>query len=179
MQTAKRVWSVLTTILVVLVVAVALLLVGLRIFGLRTFSVLSGSMEPTYHTGSLIFVQPKEAQEIKVGDPISFVMNDDLVVATHRVTKVETDSEGVIFFTTKGDANRFEDGSPVHEANLIGKAVFSIPLLGYVVSYVRTPPGTYVAVAAGALLILILFIPELVKAFRKERNPEESAGSSK
>ena len=35
----------------------ALLLVGVRLFGMQVFTVLSGSMEPTYQTGSLIYVK--------------------------------------------------------------------------------------------------------------------------
>ena len=50
----QRVWNAATTVLVVLVVILALLLVGVRLVGFRPMCVLSGSMEPTYHTGSLI-----------------------------------------------------------------------------------------------------------------------------
>ena len=54
----QRVWNAATTVLVVLVVILALLLVGVRLVGFRPMCVLSGSMEPTYHTGSLIYVKP-------------------------------------------------------------------------------------------------------------------------
>lgn len=56
-KTVKKIWNILTTVLVGLVVLLALLLVGARVVGLQVFSVLSGSMEPTYHTGSLIYVK--------------------------------------------------------------------------------------------------------------------------
>ena len=52
----QKVWNAVTTVLVILVVVLALLLVGVRLVGLRPMCVLSGSMEPTYHTGSLIYV---------------------------------------------------------------------------------------------------------------------------
>lgn len=55
-KAVKKIWNIATTILVVLVVALAVLLVGARIIGLQVYAVLSGSMEPTYHTGSLIYV---------------------------------------------------------------------------------------------------------------------------
>lgn len=53
----KKIWNVISSILVALVVLLALLLVGARVVGLQVFTVLSGSMEPTYHTGSLIYVK--------------------------------------------------------------------------------------------------------------------------
>ena len=56
-KSLKRVWNVVSSILVALVVILALLLVGARVAGLQVFTVLSGSMEPTYHTGSLIYVK--------------------------------------------------------------------------------------------------------------------------
>ena len=56
-RSLKKIWNVISSILVAVVVLLALLLVGARIVGLQVFTVLSGSMEPTYHTGSLIYVK--------------------------------------------------------------------------------------------------------------------------
>ena len=52
-KSLKKIWNVISSILVALVVLLALLLVGARVVGLQVFTVLSGSMEPTYHTGFL------------------------------------------------------------------------------------------------------------------------------
>lgn len=165
MKGFKKVLNVITTILVILAVLLAVALVGVRLIGFQVFTVLSGSMEPTYHVGSLIYVQKTDPESIKVGDPITFVLNDDLVVATHRVVEIDRGEDGALRFTTKGDANAAIDGSPVHQNNLIGVPKFTIPYLGYFSSYVQHPPGTYVAIAAGAVLILLLFLPELIKTF--------------
>ena len=53
----KKAWNIISSILVALVVLLAIALVGVRLFGLQVYTVLSGSMEPTYHTGSLIYVK--------------------------------------------------------------------------------------------------------------------------
>lgn len=98
----KRLWNIVTTVLVAAVVLLAVLLVGVRLVGLTPFVVLSGSMEPTYPTGALIYVKKVPAEQIQVGDPITFVMNEDLVVATHRVVDIDGENQR---FTTKGDAN--------------------------------------------------------------------------
>lgn len=164
-KTVKKIWNSFTTILVVLVVLLAVLLVGARLVGLQVFTVLSGSMEPTYHTGALIYVKKVDTQKIQVGTPITFMMDED-TVATHRVVEVVPDEEdpSVIRYRTKGDANDAVDGGLVHYKNVIGTPVFTIPYLGYVASYIQQPPGTYVAISAGAIILLLMFVPDILKA---------------
>lgn len=67
----KKVWDIVSSVLVGLVVLLAALLVGARLVGLQVFTVLSGSMEPTYHTGSLIYVKKVDPFTIKEGQPIT------------------------------------------------------------------------------------------------------------
>ena len=165
----KKIWNGITTVLVALVVLIAVLLVGVRLTGLQVFTVLSGSMEPAYHTGSLIYVRDADPYELKVGDVITFMLDED-TLATHRIVEVVPDEEdaSVVRFRTKGDANDVEDGSLVHYKNVVGSPVFSIPYLGYVADYIQNPPGTYVAVAAGAVLLLLVFIPDLFEEDEKK-----------
>ena len=152
--------------LTVAAIMVAFLLAGVRLLGVEAYAVLSGSMEPTYPTGSLIYVKPVSPEAIREGDPITFVLNEDLVVATHRVVTVDEENRS---FITKGDANDAVDGTPVRFENLLGKPVFCIPLLGYVAAYVRQPPGLYVAIAVVAVMLLLAFLPDLL---RKTRSPK-------
>ena len=132
-RSVKRIWNAVSSIAVALVVILAILLVGARLVGLQVFTVLSGSMEPTYHVGSLIYVKKVDPYTIEVGQPITFMLDED-TVATHRVVGIVPDEEDptVIRFRTKGDANDAEDGSLVHYKNVVGTPVFSIPRLGYV-----------------------------------------------
>lgn len=166
----KKIWDTVTTVLVVLVVIFAVFLMGSRLIGLQVFNVISGSMEPTYSVGDLIYVKSVDPDSVKVGDPITFVLNEDLVVATHRVVAIDSENR---HFTTKGDANETEDAAPVHFNNLIGVPVFSIPLLGYVSAYIQNPPGTYVAIAIGVVLLAAVFLPDaLAKKDKKEETEE-------
>ena len=170
----KKIWNTVATVLVVLVVLLAVALVGVRIIGFRVFTVLSGSMEPTYHVGSLIYVKSVDPQEVKVGDPITFVLNESLTVATHRVVEINTGDDGMLRFITKGDANQSVDGgNGVHEKNLIGKPVFSIPYLGYLANYIQHPPGMYVAIAFVALLLLLAIVPDLISPDEKKNKHEK------
>lgn len=167
---AKKVLNITVTVLVAAAVLLAVLLAGVRLFGLQPYTVISGSMEPTYHTGSLIYVKKVNPEEVEVGQAITFVLNEDLTVATHRV--IEIDEENQRFYT-KGDANETADGAPVHFKNLIGIPVFSIPYLGYVSNYIQNPPGLYVVIAAGAALLLLMFLPELLSVWHKEEPETE------
>ena len=161
-KTLKKILNVISTILVAIVVVLALLLVGARFIGLNVYTVLSGSMEPTYHVGSLIYVKDVDTDELKAGDVITYMLDEDTIV-THRIVDVipdETDPS-IIRFHTKGDANDSVDGSLVHYKNVIGTPVFSIPKLGYLANYIQKPPGRYIAISAGAIILLLVFLPDL------------------
>ena len=174
MKTIRKTWNIISTVLVSLVVLLALLLVGARVFGLQVFTVLSGSMEPTYHTGSLIYVKKVDPYTIQSGQVITFLLDED-TIATHRVVAVVPDEEdaSVIRFRTKGDANASEDGGLVHYKNVIGTPVFTIPYLGYVASYIQHPPGMYVAIAAGAVLLMLTFLPDIFAPEEKSETESE------
>jgi signal peptidase len=145
---------------------------GSRLVGLQVFNVISGSMEPTYSVGDLLYVKTVDPDSVRVGDPITFVLNEDLVVATHRVVDIDAENRQ---FTTKGDANKSEDAAPVHFNNLIGVPVFAVPLLGYVSAYIQSPPGMYVAIGLGAALLVAVFLPDLLTKKEKKEEKQEEA----
>jgi signal peptidase len=148
-------------------VLVACVLLLPYVFGYQPLSVLSGSMEPAYHVGSIVFIKKVPASEIKVGDPITFRISGQDTYATHRVVRIDTEKKQ---FITKGDANNDEDG-PVNFENLVGRASgFGIPMLGYVSVGIKSPKGILAATGTIVLIILLAFIPEL---FAKEKGPQE------
>ncbi len=173
-NTLKKVWNVITTITVALVVIFAVLLIGVRLFGIQVYSVISGSMEPEYHVGSLIYVKEVKPYEVEVGDVITFVLSDN-TPATHRVIAIDKEAQ---LFYTRGDANfqineetgekEYTEDPPVRFDQLLGKPVFKIPMLGYVAYYIQHPPGMYIAIAAGAILLILVFLPDLFKKEKKE-----------
>lgn len=167
----KKVWSIASTVIVAVVVLIAMFLMGMRLIGLQAFTVVSGSMEPKYCVGDLIYVQKVKPSEINVGDAITFVLNEQLTVATHEVISIDAEKE---HFYTKGIANDTPDASPVHFKNLIGKPVFSIRYLGYASAWIQTPPGTYITIALCALFIAVLFLPDL---FKKKKTAVQAATS--
>ena len=176
MQTLKKVWSIVSTVLVVLIVLCAVFLMGSRLIGYRVFNVISGSMTPVYNVGDLIYVKEVPVNTIQVGDDITFVLNEDLVVATHRVIEVDAESQ---HFYTQGVANEVADNEPVHFNNVIGVPQFRIPLLGYVSDFVQNPPGTYIAIGTGIVLIVLVFLPDMLDKKEEKSQPEDKEDPKK
>lgn len=170
----KKIWDVTSSVLVGVVVIFAVLLIGVRLFGIQVYSVISGSMEPEYPVGALIYVKEVKPSEVEVGDVITFVLSNE-TPATHRVIAIDKEAQ---LFYTQGDANYqideatgekvYMEDPPVHFNNLIGKPVFKIPVLGYIAYYIQYPPGMYIAIAAGAILLILVFLPDLFKKEKKE-----------
>lgn len=120
-------------------------------FGCGAAVVLSGSMEPTYSTGDLIFVKAQERYGL--GDIVVYQSGSMLVV--HRI--VEMDGETV---TTRGDANNADD-SAVAISAIKGRVIGHVPYVGTLVRLVKTPAVTF-ALVAGAILMVEF-------SYRKER----------
>lgn len=156
----KKIWNTAATVVLSVLMVLVVLLVGLRLVGLRGFTVLSGSMEPEYPTGSVIYVKDADPSKLKTGDVITFRIGGGTVV-THRIVEV-LEENGSIRYRTKGDANEIADGSLVNTQNIIGTPVFSVPYLGYALTYIQSPPGLYVGIAVGAWLLLFIFLPSLI-----------------
>ncbi|WP_158734945.1 signal peptidase I [Alteribacillus sp. YIM 98480] len=116
-----------------------------KLFGYQAVKVLSGSMEPTFSAGDLLFL--KDPEEVKVGTIILFKDNDALI--THRVINLES-NDG---FITKGDANSVPDASIVAPHDIKGVYAFHLPMMGYVIESVASFSG----VLAGAVFILMIW----------------------
>ena len=172
MITLKKIWNIVSTALVVLMVLCAVFLMGSRVMGYQCFTVISGSMEPKYSVGDLIYVKKVDANTIKVGDDVTFILNEDLVVATHRVVRIDAENQRLY---TKGLANEIEDSDPVHFNNVIGVPQFSIPKLGYVSDFVQNPPGMYITIGVGIILILAVFLPDMIGKKKNEDEDKEVA----
>lgn len=152
----KKALKMVSDMLVISVVVLAILLNGVQLFGIKPYSVLSGSMQSVYPTGSLIYVIGVDPARLEVSDVITFKMTGG-TVATHRIVELVPDENhpDTVRFRTKGDENEIADGSLVDFSSVIGKPVFCIPLIGYLVTYMMCPPGKYIAIIVAVALVLI------------------------
>jgi len=134
-----------------------------NIVKIKTYVVTSGSMEPLYPTGSLIYVKKVQPEEIVVNDSITFYMENSKIIATHQVYEIDKENKS---FKTQGINNKDEDGNIIHDAtpvqyaSLIGKPVLCIKYLGYINRLITTPPGMYIIIMFTIFIILIYHIIE-------------------
>ena len=169
----RKILNVLSTILVILALLVAFLSVGVKIFGLELYVVLSPSMEPTFSTGSVVYVKAVDPTEVQVGDVITFHL-DENTLATHRVIEVLQNGSSPSF-RTKGDANNVPDSRPVKSSALVGKVLFAVPKMGALVEFIHTPDGTKVAIAVGVGLVLLVALPDLLFPKQKKEKKQDEA----
>ena len=155
-------WAVYACIACYLVIAAPMLA------GYRPVVVLSGSMEPTYHVGSVIYYKEAPFADINVGDAITFRAGEDGMV-THRVTEKSELSQT---FTTKGDANLSEDPNPVDYSDVMGKVwKVSIPYAGYFVNYSKN----ITTIAVMAAIIIINIVLDMIFTDKGKKKKEPSA----
>lgn len=154
----KIVINILRTIIAVILIALLIfngwLLVSQYIFkdnppnimGYSQFIVTSGSMQPTFKVGDVVVV--KSGADYEIGDVITFRLNDSEELVTHRI--VGSNSGG---FITRGDANNVVDDTLQTSDNIVGKVQMSIPEIGNLLMFLKTPFGVLVLIVVGFLLI--------------------------
>lgn len=166
MEKFMKVIKVLINTLMTIVLIVGVIFIFLFIIGIEPFVVESGSMQPTIETGSLSFINKHvDYKDIKENDVIAFKASTGSMV-THRVIKI-TD-EG---FETKGDSNDTSDGISTNESNYIGKNIFSIPKVGYLVKLLQTTIGRIVLIT---IIIIVLLSGFLLDDSKKGKRYKES-----
>lgn len=140
MENLKKIIRIFKTLFVILLAAAAffLAITVLPIPGnIKLFTVMSGSMEPAIKTGGVVVVSP--LSEYKVGDIISFsVVEDKMVSVTHRITRIEQTNNETVYIV-KGDGNELEDSDPVKKNEIIGKVIFTIPWMGFLLAWAKKP----------------------------------------
>lgn len=165
----KKVWkifsSLLTAVLIVLVasnlyIAAARSITGEKqpaVFGFSSAVVVSGSMQPQIAVNDMVIT--RRSAQYEVNDIIMFHSGNSVV--THRIT--QKTSQGYI---TKGDANNTEDSQIVTEENIVGKVILTIPHIGAVFEFTRTPLGMLCVIVFG---MLILFWPSFADKLKSKK----------
>ncbi|MBP3372150.1 MAG: signal peptidase I [Clostridia bacterium] len=156
----KKIWNLINTLLIGVVLVLAIALAGVRVFGIDLYVVLSSSMEPEYMTGSVIYVKDVDTSTLDVGDDITFRMSGD-TVATHRIIEV-TQQDGQTAYRTQGIANDMPDANLVLESQVVGSPIFTVPQLGYFVEYLHSTSGIYATVTIGIVLLLMVILPDVI-----------------
>ncbi|GAA4166212.1 hypothetical protein GCM10022286_30530 [Gryllotalpicola daejeonensis] len=141
--------------LLALIICLALAVIVVpRLTGSTTLTVLTGSMEPKLPPGTLLVVKPEPIDRIHVGDVVTYEPNpnDATTVISHRVTAIRVGTDGSRVFTVKGDANNTAD-APVQSKQVVAVLWYSVPLLGWVNTWVGGIGSGWLIPAAAALLL--------------------------
>lgn len=152
---------------IILLMTAAMLTFLAPSFGWGVDTVFSGSMEPQLKMGSVAVTRPVEAEDLKVGDIITFLSPLSGKMMSHRVVAVE---EGSAFsFQTKGDANENVDPFVVSAQDLVGKVCFHIPYFGYIAQFIKTPMGLLLTLCLPGLAIIVLEIVNIRRVIAEAR----------
>ena len=168
-----------TTFYTAIIIIIGLLLVALfPIKGNYQIKIVkSGSMEPTIKTGSIVVVKP--SSNYTIGDVVTFGKDTKTnIPTTHRIVSSRA-QEGVILFTTKGDANEDNDTNEIRQSAIHGKVLFDVPYFGYIIDLARKPLGFAVFVMVPAIIIIYDEGAKIFQEIRKMRKPKLAVGQEK
>lgn len=161
-------WGLFGIVLIIFMVTVSPLLPTKKIFS--SYSVVSGSMEPNIHKGSIAFVKPVQSDSLKEGKVIAFTHpNNSKITVLHRIQHIGKE-DNIKTFQTKGDANNSVDNWNINSNQIIGKYIFSIPYIGYITNYVHEPLGFFILIGIPALILLLLQIKSIKAGIEEEVN---------
>lgn len=179
-KTLDKILKIVYGVFIALVVVVALIFIIplLPIPGNYNIKVvLSGSMEPDIKTGAIVLVKPENSYE--VGDIINFDgnfrLNGQKLSITHRVTEKNIDeATGNITYKTKGDANDDEDFEMVSHNKVLGRVIFDVPYIGYVVETAQKPYGFLALILIPAGIIIFDQSKVILQEFKKMKKDKDN-----
>ena len=164
-------WIVMM-ILIILIVLVAVQKFSDRgsFFGYRIYTIISGSMIPTYDVGDTLLIKEMSSDNIEIGDAVTYLgdgggMNGKII--THQVVSIEFDEDGKYLFHTKGIANNIED-PVVSQDQVLGKVIHKFMFLSLFGRITTSMPLIFTFVTIPLAIIIALEIVKLV--YKKEED---------
>lgn len=130
--------------------------------GMKSFTVLSGSMEPSIMTGSVIYTMKNLGYNLN--DVITYKTATGQMV-THRIVAVE--NTGEVTYRTRGDANSAIDSTPITSDMIVGKTYFAIPFIGKVGAMLKDPKGLFAVVFLPAIIVILYELWTIKKEIEK------------
>lgn len=183
-ETAKKIAVISVNVLVCLILVMSLFITILvfsaqgsedgvpAIFGKSLITIESGSMEPTYNEGDLVFMTKLSSEEkmnLEPGQIITYrapidINRDGMIgdINTHRIVSIDKDS---LRIQTKGDnpeTNTADDNYTIHLTDVIGVCTEDgkIGGLGSVIGFLRSSLGFFLCIV---LPLILFFLYELYR----------------
>lgn len=186
----KKIMKFLSSLITILLTLILILMVFVVIsskasggepnfLGYQLKTVLSGSMEPTFQTGSVIAIKPvNNPTNLKKGDIITF-KKDQSIIVTHRILEVISNN-GSTLYRTKGDNNDDPDVNAVQSQNVIGRYTgFTIPYLGYFQDFAKSKNGAALLLILPGVLLLGYSIFTILGTFKEIDKTNKSKDANK
>ncbi|MDP4106729.1 MAG: signal peptidase I [Bacillota bacterium] len=141
-----------------------------NIAGNRIYVVLTGSMVPVFDPGSIVIDKEIKPDQVAPNDIVTFKdPRDPNVLITHRVVQMNQ-KNGSLIFVTKGDANNGKDPFVVPARNIIGKVNYSVPYLGYILEFSKSPAGIkLLLIIIPGSLFLLAQLWKIIKILKEEK----------
>lgn len=163
-----KVCNAVSTLILILLLLFALPLVVPMLLGYTELAVLSGSMEPAIHVGSIVYVDKSvTGDELEVGDVVTYSIQAGTFV-THRVLSLDDEADVMV---TQGDANDAPDGE-VPYSKIVGRVKFHLPYLGYISTNIRTSKG----IMAITILVVVIILLNCLPAILASDEEDEAEG---
>lgn len=176
----QKIYKIGYAVFVIVIIAIAILFI-ITLFpvkgNIQVKIVQSGSMEPVIRTGSLVLIKPQS--NYQVGEIVTFGKDTKVdVPTTHRIIDSRA-VNGNLLFTTKGDANEDKDVEEVKAKDIIGKVLFSLPFVGYLIDFAKKPIGFFLLIGIPALYIITDELYKMIKEIKKIKKKKEKESKEK
>lgn len=146
----KKIFRILKNALSILISLLFALVVVMSVIGAKGYSVASDSMAPEFRRGDVVFVKAIPFDELEKGDVVTVMFKTGNGTYTHRIVEIDYNKKEI---RTAGDNIDTIDTESASEEQILGKVLFSIPLVGFL-SLLMTD-STYVAAIAIFVLIVM------------------------
>lgn len=171
-----KIFKVIYSVFIAFIVVVAVLLI-VSVFpitgNIKFMVVQSESMVPAIKMGSVVMVKP--VKEYKIGDIIAFgPISKTKAPTSHRIYDIKN-TNGIVAYLTKGDANKGPDPREVKKEDIIGKILFSVPYIGYAINFAKKPVGFALIIIVPALLIIFDEVKNIVKEVYRTKSRKAGA----
>lgn len=178
----NKIFKIITGIIRFCVVAVLVFYVGFiiaqrltgnkSIGGYRVFTVVTASMTGVYNVNDVIVVKDYDTAKLKVGDDVAYLGNRaglENKIITHRIVKIEDDSDGGRIITTKGVALEYEDPA-IRDEQILGKVVGVLPFITQINHLIHHNVGFFTLIFIPLVLVIVLEILQTITDYQLEKN---------
>ncbi len=187
---AGRVCGLIGIAILILIVVVLLVNALLNIFvphyyptfgKYRLFAVVTDSMDPVIPRGHMIVdKRPESADDVTVGSVITFEVTDRdgnvTMVLTHRVKAINTSSDGVVYYVTRGDNADGDDQYHATYEDVVG--IYSgkhCAFFGYFFGFLQSENGTVALIFMLFILIIAWIVINYINSNERRKKRDTAA----